>query len=271
MGFRTALILLAAIPGGAPAQQTLRYNYEYVCNGDRVVVGHCRADSDIPGSIPTRPESDYCDVYYPDRPRKPNASEIPDTVLRSKVISMLDACGALGSNGSASAGHANAAPAGAAQVPPPTQPAKAQAGPPSIAQAQKPFCEQILQLRTLAPQGFHSIDLGQMKGETEGAHASSVQVRRGGCIIDRAESPAIFSCSWVGPSARVDALFREMGQGIADCLHLPSDLQTYGDGTSHARSRDQSCALPPANVSGLSRQRHCVGAVCLARETLIVG
>ena len=232
MGFRTASILLAAIPAGAPAQQTLRYNYEYVCNGDRVVVGHCRADSDIPGSIPTRPESDYCDVYHPDRPRKPNASEIPDTVLRSKVISMLDACGALGSKGSGSASHANAAPAGAAQVPPPTQPAKAQASSPANAQAQKPFCEQILQLRTLAPQGFHSIDLGQMKGETEGAHVSSVQVRRGGCIIDRAESPAIFSCSWVGPSARVDALFREMGQGIADCLHLPSDLQTYGDGTS---------------------------------------
>ena len=232
MGFRTALILLAAIPASAPAQQTLRYNYEYVCNGDRVVVGHCRADSDVPGSIPTRPESDYCAVYHPDQPRKPNASEIPDTVLRSKVISMLDACGALGSKGSGSVSHANAAPAGAVQAPPATQPASAQAGPPSTEQAQKPFCEQILQLRTLAPQGFHSIDLGQMKGETEGAHASSVQVRRGGCIIDRAESPAIFSCSWVAPPARVDALFREMGQGIAACLHLPSDLQTYEDGTS---------------------------------------
>ena len=72
MKCRTALALLAAIPGAALAQQTLRYNYEYVCNSERVVVGHCRADSDIPGSIPTRPESDYCDVYYPDRPRKPN-------------------------------------------------------------------------------------------------------------------------------------------------------------------------------------------------------
>ena len=232
MGFRTALILLAAIPGGAQAQQTLRYNYEYVCNGDRVVVGHCRADSDIPGSIPTRPESDYCDVYHPDRPRKPNASEIPDTVLRSKVINMLDACGALASKGSGSASHANAAPAGAAQVPPPTQPAKAQAGPPSNAQAQKPFCDQILQLRALAPEGFHSIDLGQMKGEPAGVHASSLQLPHGGCNIDHQLNPPVFSCGWRLPSAKVDAVFQDIGQRIADCLHLPSDLQKYGGWTT---------------------------------------
>ena len=216
-------------PGSALAQQTLRYNYEYVCNGERVVVGHCRADSDIPGSIPTRPESNNCDVYYPDRPRKPNASEIPVTVLRSNVINMLDACGALGSKRSASVSHAKAAPAGAVQVPPPTQPAKAQAGPPSIGQAQKPFCDQILQLKTLAPGGFRSIDLGQMKGVSASIHASSLELAHGECQIN---DGFFFSCGWVGPSARVDALFREIGQSVADCLHLPSDLQTYGDGTS---------------------------------------
>jgi hypothetical protein len=204
--FRTALVLLAAIPGAAAAQPALRYNYEYVCNNERVVVGHCRSDSDIPGAIPTRPESDFCAVYYPDRPRKPNSSLIPDTVLRSQVISMLDACGAFGPAGASAASHKNAAPASASQVPAATPPAQAQANPAAKAHAQKQFCEQILQLKTQAPQGFSS--------------------------IDRGPKPTVFSCGWVLPAAKVDAFFRETGQGIADCLNLPSAMTTYGNGKS---------------------------------------
>jgi hypothetical protein len=230
--FRTALVLLAAIPGAAAAQPALRYNYEYVCNNERVVVGHCRADSDIPGAIPTRPESDYCAVYYPDRPRKPDSSLIPDTVLRSKVISMLDACGAFGAASTGAVSNENAVPASAAQVPAAIQPAQAQADPAARAQAQKQFCEQILQLKTQAPQGFSSIDRGQMKGADDGIHVSSLQLLHGDCTIDRGLKPTIFSCGWVLPAAKVDAFFRETGQSVADCLHLPSDMATYGDGTS---------------------------------------
>ena len=32
----------------APAEATLRYNHGYSCNGERIVVGHCRRDSDMP-------------------------------------------------------------------------------------------------------------------------------------------------------------------------------------------------------------------------------
>jgi hypothetical protein len=230
--FRTALVLLAAIPEAAAAQPTLQYNFEYVCNGERVVVGHCRADSDIPGAVPTRPESDYCAVYYPDRPQKPNSSLIPDTVLRSRVISMLDACGAFGSTGTGAASHKNAVPASAAPVPAAIPPAQAQADPASKGQAQKQFCEQILQLKTQAPQGFSSIDRGPMKGGDADVHVSSLQLLHGDCMIDRGPKPAIFSCSWVLPAAQADAFFRQTGQGVADCLHLPSDMTTYGDGTS---------------------------------------
>lgn len=211
--FRTALALVAAIPAAATSQPALRYNYEYRCNNERVVVGHCRSDSDIPGAVPTRPESDYCAVYYPDRPGKPNSSEIPDTVLRSKVISMLDACGAFG--------------------PPHAGPAGAQPGPGSKAQSQQQFCDQVLQLRTSAPRGFRSIDLGQMKGHEAGIHVSSLQLPGAECFVSRESTrPNFINCWWPLHGAATDAQFRATGQRIADCLNLRPDWQVFDDGIS---------------------------------------
>ena len=37
------------------SQPSLRYNFEYSCNGERVVVTHCRKDSDQAGFPPTQP------------------------------------------------------------------------------------------------------------------------------------------------------------------------------------------------------------------------
>lgn len=228
-----ALLLVASIPEAAAAQPTLRYNYEYVCNNERVVIGHCRADSDLPGSIPTRPESDYCAVYYPDRARKPNASEIPESVLRSQLISMLDACGAFGSTGVGAASHANPATASAAQRTPPAPVASAPPSVGSTATTQRPFCEQILQLKALAPQAFRAIDRGQIKGELLGDHASSLQLSGADCFISLEDKmPSFFSCGWVAPAGKVDARFRETGQRIADCLHMHSDMTTFEDGVS---------------------------------------
>lgn len=81
----------------AAAQQSspqLRYNVYYQCNGERIAVGHCRKDSDIPGAIPTTEQQNYCMVYYPDRPRR-NGILVQATELRSDMIRKLQACGAL--------------------------------------------------------------------------------------------------------------------------------------------------------------------------------
>jgi hypothetical protein len=231
--FRTALALLAAIPVAASAQPTLRYNYEYVCNNQRVVVGHCRSDSDIPGSVPTRPESDYCAVYYPDRPRNPNSSEIPDTVLRSNVMSMLDACGAFGSAGTDAASRAKAVPGSAARPSPAAPPASTQPGAASKAQTPRQFCDQVQQLKALAPQGFRSIDLGQLKGHEAGIHVSSLQLPGSECLISQENNKSNFIyCSWSLHGAATDAQFRATGQKIADCLNLRPDWMTFGDGIS---------------------------------------
>jgi tetratricopeptide (TPR) repeat protein len=85
---------LFAINVFSQAEQTLRYNYEYSCNKERIVVGHCRHDSDMAGYALTKPEDDYCQVYYPDRP-KTGGFEAMGTVLRGDVIKTLSACGAL--------------------------------------------------------------------------------------------------------------------------------------------------------------------------------
>lgn len=76
------------------AQQTLRYNYIYSCNKERIVVDHCRKDSDQPGFAPTKPENDYCQVYYPDRP-KSGGFDAMGVVLRGDLIKTLQACGAM--------------------------------------------------------------------------------------------------------------------------------------------------------------------------------
>jgi tetratricopeptide (TPR) repeat protein len=52
------------------AQMTLEYNVVYSCNGERMRISHCRKDSDRAGFPPTQPKDDFCQVYYPDRPKR---------------------------------------------------------------------------------------------------------------------------------------------------------------------------------------------------------
>jgi Putative Zn-dependent protease, contains TPR repeats len=87
-------IIIIAQATAAFAQDELRYNYDYSCNKERIVIGHCRKDSDQPGFAPTVPEDDYCQVYYPDRPKR-GGFEAMGTVLRGEIIKTLSACGAL--------------------------------------------------------------------------------------------------------------------------------------------------------------------------------
>jgi len=79
-------------------EQTLRYNFNYTCNGERVVVNRCRKDSDLPGSPPTQPKDDYCLVYYPDRPKQ-GGFVVQTTELRSDLIKKLQPCGAFNADG----------------------------------------------------------------------------------------------------------------------------------------------------------------------------
>ncbi|MGH8274340.1 MAG: hypothetical protein ACRES9_08855 [Gammaproteobacteria bacterium] len=247
LGFCPALVLLtavniaAAIAGAAwaqgeqsttQAQPTLRYNYEYVCHNEHVVVGHCRKDSDIPGSIPTRPEENYCAVYYPDRPQKPNSTVIPDTILRSKVIDMLDACGAFGS-----AGHAQAAQGAPAQAAEAAQPTATPSGTPSNtapsnAQLLQQFCGDLVKLKSLAHQGFTAIDIGPMKGTAAHTHATSMVLPGAECEIDHYDNglSTAYSCGWGLPDddAAAEARFRSAGTMIAHCLGLSPDWSLMG-------------------------------------------
>ena len=70
-----ALLEMVAVLGTSGAQSTpdtqLRYKVDYQCNGERVQVGHCRKDDDGLGyGPPTKPQENYCMVYYPDRLKK---------------------------------------------------------------------------------------------------------------------------------------------------------------------------------------------------------
>ncbi|MEP6912817.1 MAG: hypothetical protein ABI923_08690 [bacterium] len=75
-------------------EQTLRYNFGYICNGEWVVISRCRKDSDQPGFPPTLPDKDYCQIYYPDRPKR-DGFDASATELRGDLIKKLQACGAL--------------------------------------------------------------------------------------------------------------------------------------------------------------------------------
>lgn len=90
------LFTMSAFSG---TDQELQYNHEYACNKERVVVGHCRRDSDFPGQVPTVDAENYCLVYYPDRPKQ-GGFDVQISELRNDVLKKLQACGALGaSNG----------------------------------------------------------------------------------------------------------------------------------------------------------------------------
>lgn len=90
---RIFTLFVFALSAYSQASQDIRYNFEYSCNKERIVVGHCRHDSDMAGYPRTKPEDDYCQVYYPDRP-KMGGFEAFATVLRADIIKTLNACGA---------------------------------------------------------------------------------------------------------------------------------------------------------------------------------
>ena len=54
-------------------------------------VDHCRHDDDGPGQQPTPPERDYCQVYYPDRP-KSGGFIVQKVELRSDIVKKLQTC-----------------------------------------------------------------------------------------------------------------------------------------------------------------------------------
>src|SRR5438105_15330024 len=94
ISFRSLPFILLATSVFSQASETLRYKYEYTCNKERVVVGRCRHDSDMPGVAPTKPENDYCQVSYPDRPKQ-GGFTVETVELRSDVIKKLTSCGAM--------------------------------------------------------------------------------------------------------------------------------------------------------------------------------
>ena len=102
-------VVLFGFPTASQAEATLRYNYGYSCNGERIVVGHCRRDSDMPGGAPTKPDDDYCQLYYPDRPKR-GGFDAMGVELRGDLIRILEACGALGSTQPAANARQNAPP-----------------------------------------------------------------------------------------------------------------------------------------------------------------
>jgi hypothetical protein len=72
-------------------QITLEYNVYYLCNGERVMVTRCRKDSDQPGFPPTQPNQDYCQVSYPDRPKR-GGFDASGVELRGDLIKKLQEC-----------------------------------------------------------------------------------------------------------------------------------------------------------------------------------
>ena len=92
-----AVIVFSA--AGAFAQSgpdsQLRYKVYYRCNSERVQVDHCRKDDDRLGyGPPTKPQGNYCLVYYPDRPLR-GGLMVQSAELYDDIVKKLQACGAL--------------------------------------------------------------------------------------------------------------------------------------------------------------------------------
>jgi hypothetical protein len=262
---RTAMVVLAAASVGigatARAEPTLRYNFDYVCNQERVVVGHCRHDSDTRDMPPTTPEDDYCQVYYPDRP-KGGGIEAMGVVLRGDLIKSLEACGAFGAATSVSNATQDtaataaprptlpaaapstaavpaapvAAPAQASTGSPPQGPAAAAPGgrpPPASMPIGPPMCPLLRRLEALAHENFRSIELGPDRAfgkDADRVHRTSMPIPGAKCYIDRHEpgDPITYSCMWPASKDVEDQLL-SMVKAFEKCTGGTADLTSVID------------------------------------------
>lgn len=127
-------------------------------------------------------------------------------------------------------GHPQVARAPAPQASP-RPPSPVAAPSTTAAETQKRFCDQILQLRSAASQGFRSIDLGPIKGEPAEFHATSVIrliTSDDNCFITRkgGERPS-YSCSWNvyddASDAYDEARIQAVSNMLASCLNVRPD------------------------------------------------
>jgi tetratricopeptide (TPR) repeat protein len=95
MGLLEIGTLLGTSQAQATSHPQLRYKVYYQCNGERVQVDHCRKDDDSKAYGPlTKPQENYCLVYYPDRPRR-GGFIMQSAELYDDIVKKLQACGAL--------------------------------------------------------------------------------------------------------------------------------------------------------------------------------
>ena len=85
-------------PSSEAEPTTLEYNFYYLCNSERMMVTRCRKDSDQPGFPPTQPANDFCQVYYPDRP-KHGGFDASAVELRGDLIKKIQTCTRTGPTG----------------------------------------------------------------------------------------------------------------------------------------------------------------------------
>jgi len=85
---------LAVLITSLAATAELRYRVAYKCDGERIEVAYCRADSDRPGFPQTTDKDNYCLVYYPDRPMR-GGFTVQTSELHGDIVKKLQTCGAL--------------------------------------------------------------------------------------------------------------------------------------------------------------------------------
>jgi hypothetical protein len=106
--------------------EQLQYNHAYPCNGERVIVAHCRDNDD----------QSYCQVVYPDRPEQ-NGNQVAPVEMRGDIVAKLDACARPQARSVASDDSRQASPgraSGQTRVHPPATGAK-QIQPPGLGHA----------------------------------------------------------------------------------------------------------------------------------------
>jgi hypothetical protein len=79
------LALGFAAPLAQAADTALVYGKDYQCGTEIIHVGHCRRDSDMPGMPATTDADNYCQVYYPSRPKNGIGGTAFGTELRGDL------------------------------------------------------------------------------------------------------------------------------------------------------------------------------------------
>jgi hypothetical protein len=82
----------APAAGARPSAPPVKSGATYLCAAEKVYVDSCLRDRDKPGFKPRSDSENFCNVYYPDRPKTRSGGLASESELERDLAVKLQSC-----------------------------------------------------------------------------------------------------------------------------------------------------------------------------------